>query len=321
MALTIWCNAQLTDTATQLLIDGTRDHRLIFGEQISNLSKAAPDSRVAEADVAFGQPDPEQMITHSNIRWMHITSAGYTRYDRNDLRDAFQARGAAFTNSSSVYDEPCAQHVLAFMLSSARQLPASVAAQLDDHSWIYARLRPLTRVLKGDTVLILGYGAIAKRLVELLEPFGLKIIALRQHIRGDEAVETHAASEAAKFFPLADHIVNTLPASPSTEGWVSRELLGTVKASAVFYNIGRGNTVDQAALVECLNAGRLGGAYLDVTDPEPLPADHSLWSARNCVITPHIGGGFEREYEALVEHFLGNLGRFETGLLLRDRVV
>jgi phosphoglycerate dehydrogenase-like enzyme len=94
-----------------------------------------------------------------------------------------------------------------------------------------------------------------------------------------------------------------------------------MKSDAVFYNIGRGQTVDQAALAEALNGGRLAGAYLDVTDPEPLPAGHALWTARNCYITPHTAGGHEDEFERLVRHFLENLARYERGEPLRDRVI
>ncbi|HSI71711.1 MAG TPA: D-2-hydroxyacid dehydrogenase [Fimbriimonas sp.] len=321
MLLTIWCNAQLTDKATEQLISATQEHRLVFGERVSNLSRAVPDPRVEEAEVVFGQPDPEQMIALENVRWMHITSAGYTRYDRDDLLSALRSRGAAFTNSSSVYNEPCAQHVLAFMLAHARQLPASLADQLGSRAWVYGDLRPQTRVLRGETVLLLGFGAIAQRLVQLLEPFGMRIVAVRQSVRGDESVETVPVSSLEAVIGSADYIVDTLPARASTEGLLSRQFLDLIKPSALFYNIGRGTTVDQDALVAALNSGRLAAAYLDVTEPEPLPADHPLWSARNCFITPHIGGGFAREYEGLVEHFLGNVRRYVEGERLVDRIV
>lgn len=93
-----------------------------------------------------------------------------------------------------------------------------------------------------------------------------------------------------------------------------------MKPGAILYNIGRGSTVDQAALLDALESKRLAAAYLDATEPEPLPPSHLLWSAPNCFITPHTAGGFIGEKERLVRHFLDNLRRFIAGEALRDRV-
>jgi phosphoglycerate dehydrogenase-like enzyme len=97
--------------------------------------------------------------------------------------------------------------------------------------------------------------------------------------------------------------------------------LQAMKPGAIFYNIGRGTTVDQAALAEALGSGRLSAAYLDVTDPEPLPPEHPLWTTPNCVITPHTAGGHSDEWDRLVDHFLANLRRHEAAEPLLDRVI
>ena len=102
---------------------------------------------------------------------------------------------------------------------------------------------------------------------------------------------------------------------------MNRLALQAVKPGGIFYNIGRGTTVDQEALRAALESGRLAAAYLDVTDPEPLPPDHPLWATRNCFITPHTAGGRDDEFEQLVRHFLANLLRFEAGIPLLDRIV
>src|SRR5437016_1461524 len=133
--LTIWCNAEFPDDATAMLAEGTRSHRLIIDEQrAANISVGGPSPSIEGAEVALGQPDPGQIISLNSLKWVHLTSAGYTRYDRDDVRDALRARGAILTNSSSVFDEPCAQHLLAFMLGFARRLPPSVEAQAS-RSW------------------------------------------------------------------------------------------------------------------------------------------------------------------------------------------
>jgi phosphoglycerate dehydrogenase-like enzyme len=115
--------------------------------------------------------------------------------------------------------------------------------------------------------------------------------------------------------------LNILPGGAATKGFMSAERIGRMKVGSFFYNIGRGGTVDQDVLLEALRAGRLGGAYLDVTDPEPLPAGHGLWGAPNCFITPHTAGGHADEFLRLVGHFLGNLERFVKGEGLADRVI
>jgi len=116
-------------------------------------------------------------------------------------------------------------------------------------------------------------------------------------------------------------VVNILPENDSTIGYVNARRLACCKPGARFYNVGRGTTVDQTALLEALQSRRLDAAYLDVTDPEPLPVEHPLWTTPNCFITPHAAGGRYDEDEALVNHFLANLAAFQAGTQLTDRVI
>ncbi|MDE3084966.1 MAG: D-2-hydroxyacid dehydrogenase, partial [Verrucomicrobiota bacterium] len=165
MSLTIWCNGKFGDAAARLLADGTQPHRLIFSAHASAsvLVAGKPDPALAEADIAFGQPDVEDCMRYTRGKWIEITSAGYARYDREDLREALRARGAALTNASSVFAEACAQHVLAMMLALGRQLLASHRDQLTDRSWHYTERRYASQLLTGQTVLMLGFGSIGRR--------------------------------------------------------------------------------------------------------------------------------------------------------------
>ena len=119
----------------------------------------------------------------------------------------------------------------------------------------------------------------------------------------------------------ADHVVNILPESDATRGYVSASRIAQMKPGARYYAIGRGATTEQDALLDALNSGHLGAAYLDVTTPEPLPPEHPLWNAPNCFITPHTAGGHRGEDVRLVQHFLNNLRAFERGEELTDRVI
>jgi phosphoglycerate dehydrogenase-like enzyme len=321
--LTIWCNAKFTPDAMDQLRRDLAGHRLVLSSTpaTGNLASSAPDPELEHADVALGQPDPAQVMRLPRLRWVHLTSAGYTRYDRDDLRAALRGRGAAMTNSSTVYAEPCAEHVFSMMLALARRLPHCVVEQQTTRAWGAVEHRIRSRVLVGQTAVIVGYGAIGRRLAELLAPLRMDVVSVRRRPRGDETVRVVSEDELDGLLPDADHVVNILPENEQTVRFFNAARIRATKRGAVFYNIGRGTTVDQDALVSALDTGHLAGAYLDVTDPEPLPADHPLWSAPNCYITPHTAGGRDDEFHQLVGHFLANLGRFGQGAALADRIV
>ena len=308
--LTIFSNAGLNEAAMKLLASETNGHHLI-----------TDSANFSSAHVAFGQPDPQQVIASTHLEWVHITSAGYTRYDSDAMRAALHNRGAIFTNSSHVYDAPCAQHVLAMMLADARQLLPCHQSQLEKHDWQSGPRRADSYLLNGQTVVLLGFGAIGEYLVRLLQPFDMKIIAVRRRVQAQDGVEVVDESTLERVLPLADHVVNVLPESESTIGFMSATRFSLMKPGAKFYNVGRGKTVNQGALLNALRAGQLGAAYLDVTEPEPLPPEHELWTAPNCYITPHSAGGHRGEHLRLVQHFVRNLRAFEADEPLIDRVL
>ncbi len=323
MSHTIWCNGKFSAGATRLLEEGTRQHRLLFSRAASNsvLVAGQPDPDLENADIAFGQPDGQQCIALHGLRWIEVTTAGYTRYDNEAFREAMRVRNGAFTNASSVFSEPCAQHALAMMLALGRQLLASHRDQITDQSWHYTERRYDSRLLTGQTVLLLGFGAIGRRIAELLAPFQMKLFAVRRRVYSEPGVHIISEAKLSSVIASADHVINVLPDNESTRNYVNARRLGWCKPGARFYNVGRGTTVDQNALLEALRSKRLGAAYLDVTDPEPLPPSHSLWTAPNCFITPHTAGGRHDQDEALVRHFLKNLEAFEKGEPLIDRVM
>ncbi len=324
-SLHIWCNARLTPEAKALLRAGAGKHRITFADEASpnaggNLvAVLAPMPE--DTGIAFGQPAPDDALRSSHLNWIHLSSAGYTSFDRAETLEALRARGCALTTSSDVYAEPCAQHLLAMMLALARQLPASLDNQRGAHAWEFHRLRAASRLLDHQTVLLLGFGHIARRFVELIAPLKMKVSAVRQRARGDEPIPVFAEDEVEHLLPSADHVVNILPGNPATTGFLNAERLRLIKHGAILYNIGRGTTLDQQPLLESLQTGTLAAAYLDVTDPEPLPPDHPLWTAPNCYITAHTGGGHSDEMERLAHHFLENLRRFTSREALLNRVV
>ena len=308
--LSIWSNFSCPAPLSQRLSEALAAHHRV--------------DDLALADVAFGQPDPAACLAAPHLRWIALTSAGYTSYDNGDFRAAMRGRGAVLTTSSMVYSEPCAQHALSFILAGARALPQVASNQNNSRGWPLAPIRAVSRLLgPDDTILLVGYGSIAFRLAQLLAPFGARLLAFRRTPTGKESgpMKVHPIDQIDQFLPQADHVVNLMPANADSAGFFDARRFALMKPDAVFYNIGRGTTVAQDALASALNAGKLRAAFLDVTTPEPLPPGDPLWTAPNCFISPHTAGGHHDEFDRLADHFLGNLRRFESAQPLQDRVI
>ena len=322
-ALHIFCDAPLSDFALQLLKQGVDSHELVFPKRAAEsvLGRTEPDPALRRADVAFGQPDIVNVMEAERLRWIQLTSAGYTRYDTPDFRSWARSSGVIVTNSSGVYAEACAEHVFAFMRAQARLLPQALGVHCESGSPQWMELRQGSVLLQGQSAVILGFGAIAARLLQLLSPFEMNVIAMRRNPRGDETVPIVTPANLRDALAAADHVINILPDNAESVGFISAQRLGWMKPGAIFYNIGRGTTVDQRALAESLRSGRLGAAWLDVTDPEPLPDHHPLWKTPNCHITPHTAGGHQNESATLVRHFLENFRRFLAHAPLHDRIM
>jgi phosphoglycerate dehydrogenase-like enzyme len=320
---TIWCNNDFLpeqNSERDMLIQGIGAHRLLLYEPDENGSAGESRTELHSADIAFGSPDAQSACAAEKLLWIQLNTAGYTSFDSPNIREELSRQGTILTNSSAVYDEPCAQHLLAMILALARGLPAALDVQRSNRAWPMQELRSRIPLLNGQTVLLLGFGAIARRLVELLRPLEMNLIGVRREVRGDESVPVVETSGVDELLPKVDHLINILPANADTNNFLNAERLAKLKQGTIVYNIGRGTTLDQDALLMELRSGRIAAAYLDVTDPEPLPPDHPLWQTANCFITPHIGGGHDREKERQVRHFLDNLRRLEKGEPLLNRV-
>jgi phosphoglycerate dehydrogenase-like enzyme len=313
-SLTVWTNHRFSPAQEERLRRAT-SARLVFRPG------GGPAPELSEADVAFGQPPLADVLASPRLRWVQLSSAGYGSFDTAEARRTFAARGAALTKSSFVYSSPCAEHVLAFMLTWARRLPWALRTQWGERGWPQGELRQSSVLLENQRVILFGLGSIGARLAELLRPFTPHISGVRRQLRGDEPVATLRFEDPTlpEVLARADHVVNLLPGADATKLYFDADRLAGLKQGAIFYNVGRGSTVDQRALAALLSEGRLQAALLDVTDPEPLPPEHPLWSTPNCFITPHSAGGHHDEGDRLVDHFIANLQRFERAEAVLDR--
>ena len=169
------------------LRNGIAPHELLLPATgaASVLADVPTDPLMQEADIVLGQPRVDAVLSSPNLKWLQVSTAGYTRYDTAEFRAEMKVRGIPVSNSSHVYDDPCAEHVLAFMLANARQLPRALATRCPNGAPEWHALRSGSRLLQGQSLLIVGYGAIAERVIELLGPFRMNITAMRRTVRED----------------------------------------------------------------------------------------------------------------------------------------
>jgi phosphoglycerate dehydrogenase-like enzyme len=254
--------------------------------------RAAAVREAADADAVIGECVPEVIAAGSRIRWVQRMYAGV---ERCVAIPAFAERGIVLTNMQKVAGSVMAEHVLAFMFGLTRGLAAYVPAQAKGE-WENEAV-PESRLweVKGRTMLVAGLGGIGTEVAKRAHALGMTVIATRNSGTDgpDYVAEVGLADKLLPFAGRADVIVSTLPLTPETKGLMNKAFFDAAKRGALFINVGRGGTVVTDDLVAALRDGRLGGAGLDVTDPEPLPAEHPLWRAPNVIITPHVAAGLE----------------------------
>jgi len=247
-----------------------------------------------------------------DMRWYNTLLAGL---DGLPLRE-LHARGLLVTNGAGINAVTMAEYVLMGMLTIAKGYRAIVRAQ-DRHEWLPEP--PGRAELAGSRALILGYGGIGKLVAEQLTALQVEVTVVRR-----QGALTGRVLGPDQWRPVLggfDWVILAVPATPQTERMIGAAELAAMKPGAVLLNVARGVVVDTDALVESLRTRHLGAAFLDVTDPEPLPADHPLWSLDNCHITMHMSGRSQtRMFERASQRFLDNLNRFRAGQPLAYQV-
>ncbi|HKT18892.1 MAG TPA: NAD(P)-dependent oxidoreductase [Stellaceae bacterium] len=247
-------------------------------------------------------PEVARLVRESapKLAWIQLLSAGYDAV----AREGIPAR-LALTNAGDAYAPAVAAHAIALLLALQRQLPALLDAQARSH-W-QRGLHARNAVPHGSTIAVIGFGAIGSEIGRLLKQFGARIIAVTRSGRPcPDADESLPAPALRIVLPRADAVVLALAASPQTRHLIGAEELALMKSTAFLVNIARGYVVDGLALAEALRQGAIAGAALDVTEPEPLPPDHPLWTAPNLIITPHMAGAAGEVVGARLAVIVGN---------------
>jgi phosphoglycerate dehydrogenase-like enzyme len=298
-------------------------------EEKDEIRRAAPEAdveaadsreeilrRAKDAEILFaGSFDEEIFNAAPRLKWVQVGSAGVEGY----LFPALMKSDVLFTSSSGVFDQPIAEHLLAMMSAFARKLPLFRDFQREAR-WDRS---PEPEELGGKTVGVAGLGAIGTALAKKARGLDMRVVGIKrtlpkEPIPGVDWVRTMDA--LPELMSESDHIVVTLPNTPATRGVINREAIRAMKPTAYLYNIGRGVTIDQDALIQALQRGEIAGAGLDVTSPEPLPPDSPLWRMPNVILTPHVSGLSKRTRSRQIAHFVENLKRYRSGEPLESLV-
>jgi phosphoglycerate dehydrogenase-like enzyme len=266
------------------------------------------DPYIARADIllTFGAMMGDEVFQKGkNLKWVQVLGTGVDRVaDSPSL-----GRDVLISNVAGIHGPPVAEAAIGFMLALSRQLPRSLQAQ-ERHEWE----RFPARLLDGKTCGMYGIGVIAEALAPRLKALGMRTVGVSSAPRSvpgfDEMLPRQKLVEAVRDW---DHFVLLTPYTPATFQTIDDTIFGALKPGAYFISLGRGETVDDEALMRALDSGRLAGAALDVFSVEPLPRDHRLWSMPNVIVTPHLGGFYDEYPDRALPVFEANLRHFLAG--------
>jgi phosphoglycerate dehydrogenase-like enzyme len=289
-------------------VDGRRSVTVTVSQDPDDVS---PEMRRAQVLVGFDLP-VRRMAEIPDLRWIHLVSAGVNHLLPLDWLPA----GVVLTNSSGVHSELAGQYGAAALLALNFRMPVHAANQRRGH-WDQVFNSPIG----GKTVVLIGLGAIGGSVARQARRLGLRVLGVRRsrrpHLHAD-AVFGPAA--LPRLLPRADFVVVTAPLTPESRHLLGAKELDLLKPGAGVVNMSRAALVDCEALARKLEAGALGGAVIDVCDPEPLPPESPLWHTRNLLITPHVSSDPLDYVERMTGIFVDNARRLLAGRPLKNRV-
>ncbi|RMP67060.1 hypothetical protein ALQ18_00785 [Pseudomonas marginalis pv. marginalis] len=238
-------------------------------------------------------------------QWVHLVSSGIDFYPQ------WLFNGPPVTTSRGSAADNLAEFALAAIFAAAKHLPD---IWVNNAEWNFTALRPL----KGTTLGILGFGAIGQRLAQKAQALGIHVVALRHSQTPFEVAGVEAARDIHDLFARADHLVLAAPLTEATRHIINRDVLGSANPGLHLINIARGGLLDQAALLEALDSGQVGLASLDVTEPEPLPDGHPLYSHPRVRLSPHTSAISTNSRQEIADTFVANLQRYVSGSELQN---
>ncbi|MGY6552159.1 MAG: D-2-hydroxyacid dehydrogenase [Erythrobacter sp.] len=299
----------MTILAISGLIRPMLEHRLPDGLDVRwFMTHDEAMAAVAEAEIGWFDMNDQQAMAQTlraakKLKWLNSIYAGLDFLPMDVLIE----RGITVTNGAGINAITIAEYVVMGMLNIAKGYREVVRAQ-DRHDWLLDS--PGKRELAGSRALLLGYGAIGKLIEPRLAAFDVEVSVVRRSGGANALGPDEWRTRLGEF----DWVILAVPATPETEGMIGVSELAAMKSDAVIVNIARGSVIDQPALVEALESKAIGAAFLDVTTPEPLPADHPLWALPNAHITMHLSGrAQDKMFIRSGDRFLENLDKYLKG--------
>jgi phosphoglycerate dehydrogenase-like enzyme len=271
---------------------------------------------LAKAEVLFATRIPPEVVKRApRLRWIQFTSAGVDHLWQPSLGEA----NVAVTSTKGIHAYPMAEFVMGAILAFEKGVPRMLRSQRE-HRWD----RFMVEELLGKTMVLLGVGEIGRGTARLAKAFGVHTVGVGRRANGDapapELDERVSADALPRVLSRADYVVASLPLTTRTRGSINEQAFRAMRRSAIFVNVGRGKTVDEAALTRALQEGWIGAAALDVFEQEPLPSESPLWDLPNVLISPHMGSDTDRYMERMTEVLYDNLVRYAEGRPLRNVV-
>lgn len=271
-------------------------HAVIFKDEWPETEQIAA---FQQSQVILGNPPADWLAAAPPLlHYWQLDSAGFERYTHLHLPNV------TICNLADYFSVPCAETIVAGILAFYRGVDELTWLKAEKR-WVGTPIRARLQLLTGKRVVILGAGSIGQSVKKMLSGFDC---TLRMAARSHPSADIHSPEELLGVLPNTDLVINCLPGS--AKGFFTAQMIDALPAAAVFANVGRGSTVDEAALILALQEKRLAGAILDVTEVEPLPADNPLWNMPNVILTQHTGGGQASEDEGKVAFFVKNFQRF-----------
>jgi len=271
---------------------------------------------IAQADALYGNLTPAMLQAARRLRWVQTPMAGLERYMFPEL----VVSSLTLTNARGIYSDVIADHVFAYVLAFARDLPRLLRAQ-QERRWL-PESQVLTFQLQGLTAGIVGFGGIGSEVARRAQVVGMAVLAVDPAPHSEvEGVVVWGPERLDNLLAESDFVIVCAPETPETLGLFNAERFAKMKRGARFINIGRGRVVQLNALTEALQRGHLAGAALDVYETEPLPPNHPLWDLENVLLTPHSAAYAVPAEERRLALVVENIRRFVAGEPLRNVVV
>lgn len=278
--------------------------------------KSVTPRQLEEATIIFGWPRAEELHYARNLKWLQTMWAGTDEYEGEGILPP----GVIMSSSSGSNSLSVAEHMLACLMALCRRLPTYRDSQRL-HRWTD---EGMMKTIHGGTVLVVGAGHIGSTFAGMCRALGARTIGLKRTVRGpvEGFDQVFPLEQLDELLPQADVVALCLPHNAQSAGLMNEERMNRMKDDAILINAGRGTALDQDALARVMQGGKLWGAALDVTVPEPLPDNSPLWDIPNLLLTPHVGGGMRLEItrKKCIEIALENLRRYLAGEPLMNRV-